>query len=91
MPGIAHVSASSDSRKSTFNATPAVTDLYGKGCTNRKGEHMKQYEIIETVDGEYAVLVDGIQWGKGPRDLSGCSSQTWPTREEAQKAIETEA
>jgi hypothetical protein len=47
----------------------------------------KPYEIVETVDGEYMVLIDGVQWGKGPRDKSGASSQTWPTRLEAIKAI----
>ena len=45
------------------------------------------FEIVETVDGEYMVLCRGIQWGKGPRDLSGCSSETWPTKQAAYAAI----
>ena len=51
---------------------------------------MSRYELVETVDREWMVLVGGVQWGKGPHDLSGCSSQTWPTREEAKQAIENE-
>ena len=45
------------------------------------------FEIVETVDGNYMVLCQGIQWGKGPRDLSGCSSETWPTKQAAYEAI----
>ena len=50
----------------------------------------KRYEVRETIDGEWMITFDGIQWGKGPRDLSGCSSQTWPTRQEAINAVESE-
>lgn len=48
------------------------------------------YELVETVDGEWMVLVDGVQWGAGPRDPSGSSSQTWATEAEARAAIEGE-
>jgi hypothetical protein len=47
-------------------------------------------EIVQTIDGDWMVLVDGIQWGDGPRDLSGASGQTWPTEREARDAIENE-
>jgi hypothetical protein len=52
---------------------------------------MKAYAIEETVDSEFMVLIDGIQWGKGPRDLSGASSQTWPTKQAARDAIEADS
>ena len=37
------------------------------------------------------VLIDGFQWGKGPRDTSGASNQTWPTWQQAMNAIENES
>lgn len=49
--------------------------------------HNIRMEIVEAVDGSYIVLVDGFQWGKGPYDRSGCSSETWPTMHEAQLAF----
>ena len=48
---------------------------------------LQGFEIVETVDGDYMVLCQGIQWGKGPRDLSGCSRETWPTKQAAYEAI----
>lgn len=48
----------------------------------------KSYEVTETSDGRWMVCFDGIQWGEGPRDQSGCSSQTFATREEAVAAAE---
>jgi hypothetical protein len=50
----------------------------------------KPYELVKTVDGDWMVLIDGIQWGEGPRDKSGCSAQTWQTKREAKEAIEGE-
>jgi hypothetical protein len=47
-----------------------------------------RYSIEQTVDGDYMILVDGVQWGQGPRDMSGASSQTWPTEKEAWLAID---
>jgi hypothetical protein len=47
------------------------------------------FEIVETVDGRWMVLVGGVQWGTGPRDKSGASSQTWATRSEAVDAFYT--
>lgn len=51
------------------------------------GKHT-QYEIVEAIGGCWIVLCNGFQWGKGPLDLSGCSSQTWATKAEAQAAID---
>ena len=51
---------------------------------------LQGFEIVETVDGDYMVLCQGIQWGKGPRDLSGCSRETWPTKQAAYEAIHRE-
>ena len=48
---------------------------------------LQGFEIVETVDGDYMVLCQGIQWGKGPRDLAGCSRETWPTKQAAYEAI----
>jgi hypothetical protein len=45
------------------------------------------FETQETVDGEWLVTCNGIQWGEGPYDISGCSSQTWKTEREALDAI----
>lgn len=47
----------------------------------------KGFAIEETVDGRFLVLCEGIQWGKGPRDASGCSSQTWDTYGDALREI----
>jgi len=44
-------------------------------------------EVVEAVGGEWIVLCNGFQWGKGPLDMSGCSSETWPTKAEALLAI----
>lgn len=52
---------------------------------------MSRYEIVETVDGKFIVLVDGLQWGRGPRDRSGASSQTWKTQNDAKHAIASRA
>jgi hypothetical protein len=45
--------------------------------------------IVETIDREYIILVNGIQWGpKGvPRDKSGCADTTWGTKAEAIKCF----
>lgn len=53
--------------------------------------NMKPYTLEKTVDGDWMVLIDGVQWGRGPRDKSGASSQTWPTRREAREAVELDA
>ena len=45
------------------------------------------WEIVEAVSGRWIVLLNGFQWGDGPYDKSGCSSQTWATRKDALEAI----
>lgn len=49
--------------------------------------YAKQFEIKETIDGRFMVTFDGLQWGKGPRDESGSSSQTWDTEQAAFEAV----
>jgi hypothetical protein len=39
-------------------------------------------EIVETVDGEYMVLVSGLQWG-GEHDRSGAGNATFSTIHDA--------
>lgn len=51
---------------------------------------MASYEVVKAVGGRWMVLVDGVQWGKGPRDASGASSETWKTKREATAAIEAD-
>lgn len=36
-----------------------------------------------TIDGRWIVTVGGLQWGKGPRDPSGASSETFTSKAEA--------
>ena len=43
------------------------------------GAKRANVEFVECVDGSWMVTVDGIQWGRGPRDASGASSETFPT------------
>jgi hypothetical protein len=47
---------------------------------------------IEFIDGRFGVLVNGYQWGNDESlfDYSiGCSSQTWPTLQDAETAYQT--
>lgn len=41
--------------------------------------------IADTVDGEFMILIDGVQWGPPgtPRDRSGAAATTFATPEEA--------
>ena len=48
---------------------------------------VSEYEIVEAVDGGYIVLRHGFQIGHGPYDASGCSSQTFPTKQAANAYI----
>jgi hypothetical protein len=50
-------------------------------------DHFGALSVKETVDGRWMILSNGIQWGEGPHDASGCSSQTWETREDALRVI----
>lgn len=45
------------------------------------------FQVVPAVDGTWIVLCRGFQWGAGPYDKSGCSSQTWPTKAAAIEAI----
>ena len=47
--------------------------------------------VVETVDGRYMILVDGIQWGPTgtPRDKSGAADTTYATRKDALDAFLT--
>ncbi len=58
-----------------------VYDLEGKIALPAR------HEIVKTIDGAFMVLVDGVQWGDGPRDSSGASGQTWATYQEAATAL----
>ena len=47
---------------------------------------------IEFIDGRFGVLVNGYQWGNDESlfDYSiGCSSQTWPTLQDAETAYQS--
>ncbi len=46
-----------------------------------------RYEIVETVDGDWMVLIDGVQAGNPPYDRSGASSETHATHEDAEAWI----
>lgn len=55
-------------------------------------QEAEDVEVVETVDGRFMVLVDGIQWAPTgqPRDRSGCGSATFPTQQEAVLAFRRE-
>ena len=44
-----------------------------------------RYEVVETIDGDWMILVDGVQTGS-KRDRSGAGSDTYPTYEAAHEA-----
>ena len=43
---------------------------------------MRTVELVRTVDGQYMILVAGVQWG-GDRDRSGAGNATFATPAEA--------
>ncbi len=45
----------------------------------------ERYEIKETIDGDWMILIDGIQWGS-KRDRSGAGTDTYPTYRTAYEA-----
>lgn len=47
-----------------------------------------KYAIVQTVDGEYMILVHGVQWGTH-RDKSGAGSTTFKTRKDARLKLAT--
>lgn len=47
----------------------------------------KGFSIEEVAGGGWMILKDGLQWGQGPRDSSGASSQVWPTKAAAISAL----
>ena len=53
---------------------------------NKSGYAGAGAEVVETIDGQWMILVRGVQWGKGPRDLSGAAGDTWATKREAIQA-----
>ncbi|HSX23422.1 MAG TPA: hypothetical protein VLE97_11665 [Gaiellaceae bacterium] len=44
-----------------------------------------RYEVVETIDGDWMILIDGVQTGS-KRDRSGAGSDTYPTYEAAHEA-----
>jgi hypothetical protein len=54
-----------------------------KQVTNKDYYITQHAEVVETIDHAYMILVNGMQWGVGPYDTSGCSYQCWPTRQQA--------
>ena len=53
---------------------------------------MTTVETIEFIDSTYGVIVNGFQWGDDESLFDytlGCSTQTWPTRHEAEVAYYT--
>jgi hypothetical protein len=46
-------------------------------------------EIVDTIDGDWMVLVNGFQWG-GHYDRSGAGNATFPTKREATEAYLSE-
>lgn len=49
---------------------------------------LEQFQLVsEMRSAGYIVVIDGVQWGNGPRDLSGCSLESFPTREAALSAV----
>ena len=47
-----------------------------------------KYEIVETVDHEFMILVHGLQWGSN-RDKSGAGDTTFATRQAARMQLAT--
>ena len=45
-----------------------------------------RYEIVETIDHEYMILIHGVQWGP-IRDKSGAGSATFSTRQSARMQL----
>jgi hypothetical protein len=43
-----------------------------------------RYSLAQTVDGEWMILIDGVQWGRN-RDLSGAGDATFKTRDDAMR------
>jgi hypothetical protein len=63
---------------------PAISALRRcvSGAIERgQAEPILGFEIVETIDDRWMILVNGFQWGEPPFDASGCSSQTWETKE----------
>jgi len=50
-------------------------------------ENDYKYEIVQTVDNKWMILVDGVQWGEH-RDRSGSGDYEAETREEAEKQLQ---
>jgi len=47
---------------------------------------INKYEIVKTIDGEFMILVHGVQWGPN-RDKSGAGDATFRTRQAARMQL----
>ncbi len=56
------------------------------GYRERERREGNKYEIVETVDGEFMILVHGVQWGP-IRDRSAAGSATFPTKQAARMKL----
>ena len=45
-----------------------------------------KYEIVATIDGEWMILIHGVQWGL-KRDQSGAGDATFKTRTDARMQL----
>jgi hypothetical protein len=45
-----------------------------------------KYEIVETVEGEFMILIHGVQWGQH-RDKSGAGDATFRTKQAARMQL----
>ncbi len=56
----------------------------------RSGKRLpSNVEVVDTIDGDWMVLVNGFQWG-GSYDRSGAGNATFPTRQAATEAYLSE-
>lgn len=55
------------------------------GRIGGRGKLPDRYDVVETIDGDWMILIDGIQTGSA-RDRSGAGSDTYPTYDAAYKA-----
>lgn len=56
------------------------------GTRERERREGNKYEIVETVDHEYMILIHGVQWGP-IRDRSGAGSATFKTKQAARMQL----
>lgn len=56
----------------------------GSGKDKEEGSKMS---FEQTADGRWMALAGGTQWGRGPRDASGASGETFASKEDAIRAV----